>query len=274
MNSATLRFDLAELILRNGSIIGDSTRSGVYCSGCAAVTVENVRIKDINYGMAIFSPNKFDIVRNVVDTANNYGIWIAGAAALTPASGTVVDNVVDSVGEHGILLDVEMNGISIRANRVRFAGLAGGLDKDGIKVLTSGPVELIENQVSDVLGTGIYAVVEGGKIEDNIVELAGADGLFVSSPTPGSKTSCRIVGNVLSLDAGSGLRTDSDGNQISDNVLNANANHGLLFEATADQNSYQGNVIVDNVTTCVTDSGTGNVSLAANLLTGSPAGCP
>jgi len=268
--------DLAELVVRGGGIVGDSNRSGISCLRCDKVRVEDVSVRDVISGIWMTHPGNFEIRRNVVDNASNYGIRISGDdVSPAPASGTIADNVIENVDMHGIWVapTAGLNGVTLSGNRIRNAGLANGSNKDGIRIESLGPVQVLRNTVTEVRGSGIHAIVEGGAIEGNIIERADLDGMFVTS-SPGTRSSCRIWSNVL-LDSGdSGLHLETDGNQINDNVLNGNTDHGLLFDSTADGNNYQGNIIVGNGMTCITDNGTGNTALAANVLIGSPGGCP
>ena len=133
--------------------------------------------------------------------------------------------------------------------------------------------EIRRNTVIGVAGWGISAVVDGCSIVGNMVQEAGYDGILVAG-IGGGNSSCDITDNVAVNNGFYGLRVDSDGNKIDNNVLNGNADYGLFFNTGADANSYQGNIIVDNTDRCIQDLGTGNAALGANLLAGSPAGCP
>ncbi len=266
--------DLVELVVRNGALDGNLNRSGIYCLRCDKVTIEGVSARDVNTGLWLVAPGSFELRRNVIDNPNNHGIRVSGSS-MAPASGTIADNLIEEAGEYGIWVEpgAGVDGVTLRGNRIRNAGLANGSNKDGIRVDSTGPVQILRNSVTEVRGSGIHAIVEGGTIEGNIVERADLDGMFVTS-SPGTRSSCRIRGNVLLDNGASGLRLGTDGNQIYDNVLNGNTDHGLLFDATADNNNYQGNIIVANGMTCITDNGTGNTAIATNVLTGSPGGCP
>ncbi|MCP4003741.1 MAG: right-handed parallel beta-helix repeat-containing protein [bacterium] len=266
--------NLGSLVVRDGSLIGDSTRSGFACINCKVVKVEDISVKDVNYGVALIEPVSFGVRRCVTDNTNLSGIYVSGNAATT-TSGTIEDNLVENAFETGILVQTEINGVTVRRNRVRNAGLADGAETDGIRVATTGPAEITRNTVTEVLGWGIDAQVESCSITGNIIEEAGYDGILVAPLfAVGAATNCRISGNVMVSNDFYGLRIDGDGNQIDNNVMNNNAVYGIFFNSGADNNSYQGNIVVDNGTQCILDLGTGNTALAANVLAGSPAGCP
>ncbi|MCP4003740.1 MAG: right-handed parallel beta-helix repeat-containing protein [bacterium] len=260
--------NLKSFQIRDGGIAGTGTQDGVDVTDVGLVVIEDIRFENPDFGVELNQVTQFQIRRNVIESPVRFGIVASGTPAATSV-GTIEDNLIRDIGPPpspqvvgGVFVTNDIKGVTVHGNRI--------VDSTGrgIQVQTVGPAEVTKNLVENV-ELGIVLVANGCSVTDNVVEGATQEGLSIQSVYR-VQASCTIARNVSSGNGSDGLRLWDAGSRVDGNVFNNNGGYGIWF--IGDHNGYKNNTIVGNALACILDSGTGNVALGPNLLSGT--GCP
>ncbi|MCP3982188.1 MAG: hypothetical protein GY716_23010 [bacterium] len=253
--------------VRNGSLVGESEQTGVTCpADCESVLYEDLVVSDAVTGVQINNAQNFAIRRCIIDTTDNQGILVAGNP-LTNTTGFIEDSVLQNTGSESVLVYSNINGATVRNNRILQS------QDRGIAVEGIGLVDVRDNQVEDPDSYGIDIQAEGCRIVGNVVSGSTADGIRVTSVGGAPNSSCLVSDNVSTGNGEAGVELSRGGNRVTGNILNSNAQYGLFFTATSDNNTYRLNSFVSNTLSCVQDDGTNNVAGGDNFFVGVGA-CP
>jgi parallel beta-helix repeat protein len=213
--------NVGTLVLRNGSVRAMGPPAGgdsVRVSNVQKVIIEDLRIEGGGAGIHLLAVSNFAVRRNVVVSADPFGIWAESAGNPVPMTGFIQENLVKDSTLGGIELFDNHSSVSIDHNRVdRTLGGAG------ISLVNGNACKVAENTVEQAAGIGIQLQqVRGCKVYNNVVAFSGFHGIagFGSSQV-------LYLDNTSTGNGGTGLWTDGAQNRVEQNVLNGNTACGL-----------------------------------------------
>ena len=269
---SVVKFDnLRTVSVHDGAVVAASGRSGVDAASVTAIVVQDLSVRDGGQGIVLRAPELFTVRRCIIKGPSLSGIYAFGDVAESNI-GTLEDNIILDTGDWGIAAFLDINGVTIRSNRIRNTTNQAGIV---IQASADGAVEVRENHVRGAGGDGIS--IGGGAacaVANNVVGESAGPGMVIASD------GCLVLNNSSNNNGDAGLAIHGDRNHVERNVLVQNE-IGLHFVPSGSENTFGNNTARGNtgspacnaaIGSCSSpdfcDAGTGNVSIERNVMPG------